>query len=331
MSENSVVRNPSEIAREINFIKDQTRRQMLAASLEIGARLVEVKDLIPRGEWEKWLAENVDYSQSTANNLMRIYREYGDEQINLLTGKVPSEVFGALSYTQAVALLGLPMEQRMELAEEKDLPSMSTRELEREVEARKNAEGRAEALDAELTAARGAKETLEAELAALRDEIEKMQEADNAPEQIDMTDYISRTDADNARIAAVAAARKESADALAKAQDAAEKAKARAEKLKAELESAADSGKAEAEKAYSEALRTAESRVAALEEKLRSAAAPTVQKFAVYFESLQDDFNKIAALLDEADEADAAKIRAGLRKVLAAMSAAIGEENEQCR
>lgn len=327
MSENGIVtRDAGVIAREINFIKEQTKRQMLAASMEIGARLVAAKDLVPHGEWEKWLADNVDYSQSTANNLMRIYREYGDEQINLLTGKAPSEVFGTLSYTQAVALLGLPMEQRMELAEEKDLPSMSTRELEREVEARKNAETRVEALDAELTAARGAKETLEAELAALRDEIEKMQETDNAPEQIDLSDYISRTDADNARIAAVNAARKESADALAKAQDAAEKAKAKAEKLKAKLESAAASGKAEAEKAYSEALRTAEERSRALEAKLQTAAAPVVQKFAIYFESLQGDFNKIADLLLVADEADAAQMRAGLRKVLAAMSDAIGEE-----
>lgn len=326
MSENSVVRNPADIAREINFIKDQTKRQMLAASMEIGARLVEAKDLVPHGEWEQWLAENVDYSQSTANNLMRIYREYGDEQINLLTGKAPSEVFGALSYTQAVALLGLPMEQRMELAEEKDLPSMSTRELEREVEARKIAETRAEALDAELTAARGAKETLEAELAALHDELAQMQAVESAPEQINMTDYISRTDADNARIAAVDAARKESADALAKAQDAAEKAKAKAEKLKAELESAAASGKAEAEKAYSEALHAAEERARSLEEKLKSAAAPVVQKFAIYFESLQGDFNKISDLLLVADEADAARMRAGLRKVLAAMSDAIGGE-----
>ena len=326
MSENGIVtRDAGVIAREINFIKEQTKRQMLAASMEIGARLVAAKDLVPHGEWEKWLADNVDYSQSTANNLMRIYREYGDEQINLLTGKAPSEVFGALSYTQAVALLGLPMEQRMELAEEKDLSSMSTRELEREVEARKNAETRAETLDAELTAARGAKETLEAELASLRDELAQMQAVESTPEQIDMTDYISRTDADNARIAAVNAARKESADALAKAQDAAEKAKAKAEKLKAELESAAASGKAEAEKAYSEALRAAEERARALEAKLQTAAAPVVQKFAVYFESLQGDFNKIADLLLVADEADAARMRTGLRKVLAAMSDAIGE------
>lgn len=315
MSENGIVmRDAGVIAREINFIKEQTKRQMLAASMEIGARLCEAKELVGHGEWEKWLCENVDYSQSTANNLMRIYREYSSQQINLLTGKAPAEVFAEISYTQAVALMGLPMPERMELAAEKDVAAMSTRELEREVEARRAAETRAEALDAELAAASGEKSALEAEIEALRGEIGKIQAAAAAPAQVDMNEYIRRTDADNARITAVEAARRESADALAKAKTEVEKAKARADKLKEEMEGAAASGKAEAEKAYSEALRAAEERAAALEDKLRTSAAPVVQKFAIYFEQLQETFNRIFALLDDADESEAAKIRAGLRR-----------------
>lgn len=331
MSENGIVtRDAGVIAREINFIKEQTRRQVLAASMEIGARLCEAKALVPHGELEQWLSANVDYSQSTANNLMRIYKEYGSEQINLLTGKAPSEVFAAISYTQAVALMGLPMPERMELAAEMDVASMSTRELEREVEARKSAEGRAAALDSELAVALDEKETLAAEIEALRASLAGMQAADSAPEQVDMTDYIRRTDADAARIVAVEAARRESADALAKAKDAAEKAKAKAEKLKAELEGAAASGRAEAEKAYADALRAAKERTAVLEEKLRSGATPVVQKFAVYFEQLQETFNKIFALLDGAEDADAEKIRAGLRRVLGAMQDALGGDTP-CR
>ena len=248
MSENGIVmRDAGVIAREINFIKEQTKRQMLAASMEIGARLCEAKELVGHGEWEKWLCENVDYSQSTANNLMRIYREYGSQQINLLTGKAPAEVFAEISYTQAVALMGLPMQERMELAAEKDVAAMSTRELEREVEARRAAETRAETLDAELAAASDEKSALEAEIEALRGEIGKIQAATAAPAQVDMNEYIRRTDADNARITAVEAARRESADALARAKSDAEKAKTRADKLKAEMDNAAASGKAEAE------------------------------------------------------------------------------------
>lgn len=325
MSENGIVmRDAGVIAREINFIKEQTKRQMLAASMEIGARLCEAKELVGHGEWEKWLCENVDYSQSTANNLMRIYREYGSQQISLLTGKAPAEVFAEISYTQAVALMGLPMPERMELAAEKDVAAMSTRELEREVEARRAAETRAETLGAELAAASDEKSALEAEIEALRGEIGKIQAAAAAPAQVDMNEYIRRTDADNARITAVEAARRESADALARAKSDAEKAKTRADKLKAEMDNAAASGKAEAEKAYSEALRAAEERAAALEDKLRTSAAPVVQKFAIYFEQLQETFNRIFALLDDADEGEAAKIRVGLRRVLDAMSNAIG-------
>ena len=90
------------------------------------------------------------------------------------------------------------------------------------------------------------------------------------------------------------------------------------------MDNAAASGKAEAEKAYSEALRAAEERAAALEDKLRTSAAPVVQKFAIYFEQLQETFNRIFALLDDADEGEAAKIRVGLHRVLDAMSNAIG-------
>ena len=227
-------------------------------------------------------------------------------------------------FAQAVALMGLPMPERMELAAEKDVAAMSTRELEREVEARRAAETRAETLDAELAAASDEKSALEAEIEALRGEIGKIQAAAAAPAQVDMNEYIRRTDADNARITAVEAARRESADALARAKSDAEKAKIRADKLKAEMDNAAASGKAEAEKAYSEALRAAEERAAALEDKLRTSAAPVVQKFAIYFEQLQETFNRIFALLDDADEGEAAKIRVGLRRVLDAMSNAIG-------
>ena len=33
--------------------------------------------MVKRGTWGTWLKERVDYSQSTANNFMKIYQEYG--------------------------------------------------------------------------------------------------------------------------------------------------------------------------------------------------------------------------------------------------------------
>ncbi|WP_396391509.1 DUF3102 domain-containing protein [Desulfosporosinus shakirovi] len=42
--------------------------------------LTEAKALLKYGEWGKWLEESVDFSQSRANKLMRIFKEYRDRQ-----------------------------------------------------------------------------------------------------------------------------------------------------------------------------------------------------------------------------------------------------------
>ena len=49
---------------------------LLTNAVEIGGRLTETKELLPHGEWLKWLTESVSYSRSTASRLMKTFREY---------------------------------------------------------------------------------------------------------------------------------------------------------------------------------------------------------------------------------------------------------------
>ena len=65
-----VTRTPEMVAAEINLIKDQTRKLILSNSILIGKKLKEVKEMLEPGQFGKWLAEAVDFSQRTANNLM---------------------------------------------------------------------------------------------------------------------------------------------------------------------------------------------------------------------------------------------------------------------
>ena len=88
---------------------------------------MEAKELVPHGEWGNWLEEAVDYSKSTANNLMKIFEEYGSDQITLLDDNLKSQAFGNLNYSQAVLLLGLPSDDREKFDE------MSTRELKKAI------------------------------------------------------------------------------------------------------------------------------------------------------------------------------------------------------
>lgn len=121
---NEVTRSAAVIAEEINLIKSQTSGILSAAysyahrsCMEIGKRLLEAKELVPFGEWGGWLESNFEYSESTAGTLMRIYREYGSEQIDLITGKSPAETFEGLSQSQLTELFALPMAARIDFVE----------------------------------------------------------------------------------------------------------------------------------------------------------------------------------------------------------------------
>ena len=113
------------------MIKAQARDVYVRSAIEIGKRLYEAKTMVAHGRWGKWLEENVEYSERTAQNLIAVYEEYGR------TGN--AQAIAGLSFTQAVLLLRLDGETRTELLESKDVPAMSTRELEEEIK-RANAE-----------------------------------------------------------------------------------------------------------------------------------------------------------------------------------------------
>ena len=131
------LRTPLFIAAEINAIKYQTGKILLANTIEIGRRLTEAKALMEHGEWGKWLEDEVSYSQKTAERLMRIYEAYCSKQpVSLYAGGQSPEMPN-LSYTQAFILLGVPEEERAEFIAEIDVESMSTRELQKAVKGRK--------------------------------------------------------------------------------------------------------------------------------------------------------------------------------------------------
>ena len=121
----------STLAAELNTIKRQTQRIMLGASVEIGRRLVEAKGAVGHGGWGAWLSANVDYSERTAQNLIRIFQEYGEGQQPLFGPENPQSLADLdLTYTQAVALLGIKNpDERMEFIETHDVQNMTSREL----------------------------------------------------------------------------------------------------------------------------------------------------------------------------------------------------------
>jgi len=137
----AMTRTPEIIAGEIRTFT----ASMLNNIIEIGRRMVEAKELLPYGEFGKWIREATGYSTSTANNFMRLYQEYGADQGSLFGAEVDCQTFGKLSYSKALALLTVPKEEREEVALELDAEHLSTRELEKALAERDEARKQAEA------------------------------------------------------------------------------------------------------------------------------------------------------------------------------------------
>lgn len=135
----AAVRTPEIVAAEIIQLTDQTRKLVLNNSIEIGKRLCEAKEMVPAGQWGKWLEENVRFKQSTAQNLMKVYKTYGSAQGELWGASAKSQTFGNLTYSKAVALLAVPDEEREQFIKDNNVDEMSTRQLQEAIKARDEA------------------------------------------------------------------------------------------------------------------------------------------------------------------------------------------------
>lgn len=119
------------ITHEILRLKEDAGNAMIG----IGQRLIEAKDLLPHGEWLPWLSDQVGFSERTAQNFMRLAREWPNPQ-----------ALADLGSSKAVALLtAFPDQEAREQflqethtvgGEEKSVSEMTTRELERTIRSR---------------------------------------------------------------------------------------------------------------------------------------------------------------------------------------------------
>ena len=167
-------RTPETIAAEIRTFT----ASMLANIIEIGRRMCEAKELLDHGEFYAWLESNTGYKKSSANNFMRLYREYGDQQGSLFGAEVANlQTFGGLTYSKALALLALPSGEREEFAEMHDVQNMSTRELEDAIKRQKELEQErdealkdAEAARAEAKTAEESRAKMESDMTLLKEQ-----------------------------------------------------------------------------------------------------------------------------------------------------------------
>lgn len=327
MSDIITVRDPGIIAAEINLIKRQVQETVIYASIRIGEKLAEAKSMVPQGEWGRWLEENVEYSQSTAENLMKLYREYGGNQESLFDTWTNSQTFGKLTYTQHLALLVLPFADRQEFAEQNSVADMSTRQLQKAIqeqldeERRRHEETRGN-LEATQTQLRDAEQSvlhMQQQLSyakttesAWQDEIEKLKNDRRRAEQseVNVLKQLEQAKKDLAQAQAKEDAIREE---LKKAQENPQVPDSMMENLRKEAEAqAAAKNKGTATKKLEAALKELDAdshqkelldaRIAELEEKLVAAekkakmADPDIMEYNTLAQKLMADYNVMDGL-----------------------------------
>lgn len=161
---------------EILILKQQTAQNII----EIGKRLISVKESLPHGEWGKYLDEKVEFGKSTANNFMRVAKEFSNLQ-----------AIGSLPQTKVFALLEVPQAEREEFIANNKVDEMTTRELQQAIKDRDKAEKEKEvyasamkkAEDAKFIAdnlLRESKEVAKADIKKLKDSLKDEKEKSSA-------------------------------------------------------------------------------------------------------------------------------------------------------
>ncbi len=329
-------RSLATVTAEIRAYQDAARRMAITYCIEVGRRLVEAKSMVAHGEWGTYLREELGYSQSRANDLMRLFDAYAADQMRLDGDNLKSQAFGNLSYTQALALLALPSEEEREaFVEAHDMSAMSTREVREELRRRGNS-GAGDPSPTEMGDGERAAQMEKAlqVMAGLRKEdaaqIQKMeQQAHEA--NLARDDAMKAQDAAEKKLAeadrkAQAAAEKVSAlqTELDKARKAEDKAKQELKKAKADKTAAPEL----LEKLRKEAEEAAEARHRADSEELAAAKKKCVQaEFAVDAakRKAKEAADRLAAMQKELALAapELAVFRARFERVQAELSALV--------
>lgn len=340
-------RTLEQVTEEIRYLDTQAKRLVLGHAIEIGRRLEEAKALVPYGEWGNYIEKELSYSQSTANNFMRIFDEYGAAQQSLFGPVADSQTLGNLSYTKALKLLAVPREEREQFAQEVDAEHISTRELEAAIrerdEARKalqTSEARLEDTQRTLAETDRQVSELHSKLAQAREDIKaaddqamanerelkaRITELESRPVEVAVQEPDPEEIEKRAQEIAAGEAEKFAAhekqlkaDAAAektaleeKLKKAQEKAKAEREKLEAKLKEAEGklAAAGEADKAEAEKLR-------AEAEALRKQLAMSSREITVFklrFAAWQEAHKLMAEAFTALDEETKEKMRAAIR------------------
>lgn len=299
-------RTIEEITGEIMHLKESAGNAIIG----IGQRLLEAKGMLSHGEWLPWLTEKVEFSERTAQNFMRLAREWSNPQ-----------ALADLGATKALTLLALPANERDAFmaenhivdGDEKTVIDMSARELEQAIRERDEAAKAREAALAEKQAAEQARDQISKDMKVANERLasaqaeldsaadreaelrESLAELKNRPIEVQGAAVPDEKALEAARSEGAAAARKEAEQKLQEKIKKAEDAKKAAQEKLLSLQESLKTDRDDATKENS----LLKEQVASLEKQVRLSGTKEMAAFSIYFISIQEDFNRLLGCLQK--------------------------------
>lgn len=288
------------------------------AVLTIGRCLAEAKAVLPHGKWLPWLSEKVEFSERSAQTFMKLAREWTNPQ-----------ALADLGYVKALALLALPPEERDRFmaenhtvsGEEKTVVDMTSRELEKAIQERKEALAAAEEAAVKAKTAEEARAKMEADMKMLKGLLEsaKAETASAEDEAGRLARELEELKAKPVDVAVMQvdqeALDKARAEAVAGMQDKLDKAVA-AQKKAEEKRKAAEEALAAANAKLEQAAREEKKAVISNDKDMAA--------FEVLFQQGQENANKMSGILIKLRGRDDQTAASAVQRAMLALSDAIG-------
>lgn len=152
--------NIEKTTTEILILKDQTAQNII----EIGKRLIEVKENLEHGKYKQWLKEKVQFTERSAQRFMLIGREFSN-----------TTSLSHLGSTKLFLLAGLDEEDRQEVMQKNNVEDMTTRELNQAVKEKKELKKQLKEEQEYSQELQEAIKQKEQQIKTLREEIENIQ------------------------------------------------------------------------------------------------------------------------------------------------------------
>ena len=303
----SEARDIETITSEILSLKKTAGDAILA----IGHRLIEAKSLLAHGEWLPWLTEQVEFSERSAQNFMRLAREWSNPQ-----------TLADLGAAKVLVLLSLPEPEREAFLAEVPAEDMSVRELKKAIRERNEAQQAQEKMAEDL---RLANELLER---ARTDQEAERARYEQASEMLKMNaDLLKKAKEEKQQAAASAAElerqlkelREKPVEVAVMAVDQETLAAARAEAVE-EMQAKIDRARKD--------LAAANDRIASLEQAARAAAVVSDEDLTIckiLFGQAQEIVNKMAGLRIKLQGREDPSAAESVRRAMLALSDKIRE------